>query len=202
MDKRPESLDNYGVLPGDAGFDPAGFSNNPKFGFKWYQEAEIVHGRVAQLAVLGNLVQGFYHFPGNPDWGVPVGAFDAVNPYTALTQVPAASLWQISLVIFGIELARIKRVINGDKPAGDLGLGQTGFNPFGFKYSEEEYFEKRVQEIKHGRLAMLGAIGILLQAKNSGLGVIEQLSPAFNFPDAVEVAKGTSELADFFPPGL
>ena len=41
--------------------------------------------------------------------------------------------------------------ISGDKAPGDLGLGQTGFNPFGFKYSEEEYFEKQVQEIKHGR---------------------------------------------------
>jgi hypothetical protein len=43
------------------------------------------------------------------------------------------------------------RIIRGDKEPGDLGLGQTGFNPFKFDYSEEEYFEKQVQEIKHGR---------------------------------------------------
>jgi hypothetical protein len=60
FDKRPPNLD--GSLPGDVGFDPAGFSNNPpkqwliggeERSLKWYREAEIVHGRVAQLAVLG-----------------------------------------------------------------------------------------------------------------------------------------------------
>lgn len=210
FDKRPENLD--GTLPGDAGFDPAGFSNNPPktwfYGgegnsLKWYQEAELVHGRVAQLAVLGTLVQGFgVHLPGNPAYGVADDAFAAVNPLEALTKVPEGGLWQIALVIFGIELARIKRVIKGDKAPGDLGLGQTGFNPFNFNYTPEEYFEKQVQEIKHGRLAMFGALGMLLQEKISGQGVVQQLSEAFTFPDAVGVALGPSELADYFPPGL
>ena len=210
FDKAPANLD--GTLPGDVGFDPAGFSNNPPktwlYGgetnsLKWYQEAEIVHGRVAQLAVLGSLVQGFgIHFPGNPAVGVAEDAFAAVNPLEALTKVPEGGLWQIALVIFGIELARIKRVIKGDKAPGDLGLGQTGYNPFNFNYTPEEYFEKQVQEIKHGRLAMFGAIGILLQEKISGQGVVQQLSGAFTFPDAVRVALGPSDLADYFPPGL
>lgn len=206
FDKRPENLD--GTLPGDVGFDPAGFTNNPPkiFGeessLKWYREAEIVHGRIAQLAVLGNLVQGVWHLPGNPAFGVAADAYSATNPFTALSQVPSGALWQISLVIFGIEINRIKRIIKGDKNPGDLGLGQTGFNPFGFKYTPEEYYEKQVQEIKHGRLAMFGAIGILLQASISGVGVDEQLSGAFTFPDATAVVKGTSELADFFPAGL
>jgi hypothetical protein len=208
FDKRPANLD--GTLPGDAGFDPAGFSNNPPKIYvetseplKWYREAEIVHGRVAQLAVLGTLVQGYgFHFPGNPAVGVPADAFAAVNPLTALTTVPAAGLWQIAFFIFAVELNRIKRVIKGDKAPGDLGLGQTGWNPFGFNYTPEEYFEKQVQEIKHGRLAMFGALGMLLQEKISGVGVVQQLSAAFSFPDAVAVARGPSELADYFPPGL
>ena len=62
FDKRPPALD--GTLAGDAGFDPAGFTNNLPFegliggetrSLKWYREAEIVHGRVAQLAVVGQL---------------------------------------------------------------------------------------------------------------------------------------------------
>ena len=149
FDSRPPNLD--GTLAGDAGFDPAGFSNSlPKpwliggegNSLKWYREAEIVHGRVAQLAVLGFLVPSLYHFPGNPTVGVAENAFAELNPYTALSTVPSAGLWQIALVIFGIELVRIKRIIRGDKNPGDLGLGQTGFNPFGFKYTDEEYFEK------------------------------------------------------------
>ena len=67
----------------------------------------------------------------------------------------------------------MKRVIRGDKAAGDLGLGQTGFNPFGFEYTEEQYFEKQTQEIKHGRLAMIGALGMLLQVSLDFRRVIE-----------------------------
>jgi hypothetical protein len=209
FDKRPPNLD--GSLAGDAGFDPAGFSNNPPKAWliggesrslKWYREAEIVHGRVAQLAVLGSLIPSFYHFPGNPAVGVADGAFAELNPFKALTTVPAEGLWQITLVIFGIELARIKRVIRGDKEPGDLGLGQGGFNPFGFKYSQEEYFEKQVQEIKHGRLAMFGILGILLQAQASGTGVVQQLAGAFTFPDERAILSGPGALGDYFPQGL
>ena len=209
FDSRPPNLD--GTLAGDAGFDPAGFSNNlPKpwliggegNSLKWYREAEIVHGRVAQLAVLGFLVPSFTHFAGNPAVGVPENAFAELNPYAALSTVPAAGLWQIALVIFGIELTRIKRIIRGDKNPGDLGLGQTGFNPFGFNYSDEEYFEKQVQEIKHGRLAMFGSLGMLLQAKASGVGVVQQLGDAFSFPDERAILNGPGVLGDYFPQGL
>lgn len=209
FDKRPAALD--GTLPGDYGFDPAGFTNNlPKSwliggesrSLKWYREAEIVHGRVAQLAIIGMLFPSWYHFAGNPEVGVPENAFAELNPYAALTTVPSAGLWQIVTVIFGIELARIKRVIRGDKEPGDLGLGQTGFNPFGFNYTPEEYYEKQVQEIKHGRLAMFGILGQLLQAKVSGVGIVQQLSDAFTFPDERAILTGPGALNDFFPPSI
>lgn len=209
FDRRPPNLD--GSLPGDVGFDPAGFSNNPPRqwliggqpgSLKWYREAEIVHGRVAQLAVLGMLIPSFYHFPGNPDVGVAENAFAELNPYKALTSVPAEGLWQITLIIFGIELNRIKRIIRGDKEPGDLGLGQTGFNPFNFNYTEEEYREKQVQEIKHGRLAMVGALGMLLQTAASGKSIPQQLAEAFTFPEERALLAGPGTLGDFFPPGL
>jgi len=204
FDKKPANLD--GTLAGDVGFDPAGFSNNPPAFFggdiKWYREAEIVHGRVAQLAVVGNVFPNWFHFPGGA-LGVPAEAYAEVNPYKALTTVPEGALWQIALVIFGVELARIKRVIKGDKAPGDLGLGQTGFNPFNFAYTPEQYFEKQTQEIKHGRLAMFGALGMLLQASNSGKGVVQQLGEALSFPDVTAVVTGgPGELGDYFPIGL
>lgn len=209
FDKRPANLD--GSLPGDVGFDPAGFTNNPPKqwlvggetrSLKWYREAEIVHGRVAQLAVVGNLFPAWFHFPGNPSAGVAADAFANLNPYGALTQVPEGGLWQIAVLIFGIELARMKRVIRGDKEPGDLGLGQTGYNPFNFEYTPEEYREKQVQEIKHGRLAMFGAIGILLQAKFSGMGITEQLGGAFSWLPEREILVGPGTLGDFFPPNI
>jgi len=209
FDKRPPNLD--GTLPGDKGFDPAGFSNNPprtwliggeSNSLKWYREAEIVHGRVAQLAFLGIFFPYLYHFQGNPAFGVPLDAYSKLNPYEALTSVPASGLIQISLLLFVIEVIRINRVIRGDKAPGDLGLGQGGFNPFGFNYTPEEYFKKQAQELEHGRTAMFGIIGLLLQAKVSGVDIVTQLSGGFVFPDERAPLIGPGTLNDYFPSGL
>jgi len=194
-------------LPGYAGFDPFGFTfaineDGAVNTFKWYREAEIVHGRVAQLAVVGTLFPAYAHFPGNPAIGVPADAFAELNPSKVLSTVPSTALGQIILAILAIELFRVQRVFFEGKEAGDLGLGQGGWNPFNFKYSEEEYFEKQTQEIKHGRLAMFGALGMLLQAGKSGIPVTQQLSEAFSMPESVEPLKGMGVLGDYFPPNL
>jgi Chlorophyll A-B binding protein len=205
MDRRPPNLD--GTLPGDFGFDPAGFSNNPPqfWGvkgspLKWYREAELMHGRIAQLAVVGNLFPAWAHWAGNSEVGLD--AYAEINPLKALSTVPAAALWQIAAFIFVLETLRIKRVLEGDKEAGDHGLGQGAFNPFQFNYSPEEYREKQVQEIKHSRLAMFGALGMLLQNANSGKGVVEQLGEAFTWPDDRAILNGMGTLGDYFPPNI
>ena len=208
FDKRPPGLD--GTLAGDVGFDPAGFTNNPNPikgipALKWYREAEITHGRVAMLATVGFFFPAIWHFPGGA-LGVAPDAYANLNPYGALTSVPEGALWQIAVAIFGVELVRIQRIIKGDKAPGDLGLGQTGFNPFNFNYTPEEYFEKQTQEIKHGRLAMFGILGMILQLNIAGKPFFQQLGEAFTFPDANAQAdivySPIGALNDFFPQGL
>ena len=49
--KRPSNLD--GSLAGDFGFDPLGFSGSDKDTLIFMREAEIKHGRLAMLAVVG-----------------------------------------------------------------------------------------------------------------------------------------------------
>eukprot|EP00608_Synchroma_pusillum_P010426 CAMPEP_0198421504 /NCGR_PEP_ID=MMETSP1452-20131203/1680_1 /TAXON_ID=1181717 /ORGANISM="Synchroma pusillum, Strain CCMP3072" /LENGTH=240 /DNA_ID=CAMNT_0044141717 /DNA_START=66 /DNA_END=788 /DNA_ORIENTATION=- len=198
FDKRPINLD--GSLPGDVGFDPAGFSNNPPLpwliggdgarSLKWYREAELVHGRVAMLAFLGWITPEYLH--------IPAPVFEEKNPLAALYTAPGAGLVQISMAIFLIEVWRIKRVIRGDKEAGDLGLGQGEgrWNPLKLSFSDEEYRLMQVREIKHGRLAMFGILGCILQAKASGVGVITQLGSAFSVPS------GRDQLPSFFPEGI
>merc|ERR1712029_121979 len=69
---------------------------------------------------------------------------------------------------------------------GDLQLGQgpgPRINPFGLNYTPEEFFEKQVQEIKHCRLAMLGAFGLYCQCANSGLDIKAQIGGALTMPD-------------------
>merc|ERR1712029_1275015 len=71
---------------------------------------------------------------------------------------------------------------------GDLQLGQgpgPRINPFGLNYTPEEFYEKQVQEIKHCRLAMLGAFGLYCQCANSGLDIKEQIGGALPMPDYV-----------------
>jgi len=204
FDKRPPGLD--GTLAGDVGFDPAGFTNNPNPikgipALKWYREAEITHGRVAMLATVGFFFPAIWHFPGGA-LGVEADAYANLNPYGALTSVPEGCLWQIAVFIFGLEMARIQRCIKGDKGAGNLGLGQTGFNPFNFNYTPEEYLEKQVQEIKHGRLAMFGILGMILQLNVVGKPFFQQLGDAFSMPAAREVLQGPGYLNDYFPQGL
>ena len=197
----PDTLD--GSLVGDVGFDPIGFSTAP-FGnwfdvgqktsmtdLEWLREAEITHGRIAQLAVLGFIWPSvFGTFPGN-DWS-GVDVYSYTNPTEALDHVPVFAIEQIAGFMIWVELNRVKfiREDGSSRLPGDLRLGQGEgrWNPFGLNYSPEEYEAKQLQEIKHCRLAMLGAVGLWFQAVNSGSDIASQLGGALTSPDYVAKA--------------
>jgi hypothetical protein len=197
----PDTLD--GSLVGDAGFDPVGFSTAPfakwfdvgqktsMSDIEWLREAEITHGRIAQLAVLGFIWPSvFGTFPGN-EWS-GVDAYSYTNPTEALSHVPVFAIEQIAAGMIWVELYRVKciREDGADRLPGDLRLGQGAgrSNPFKFDYTPEEYEEKQLQEIKHCRLAMLGALGLWLQAVYSGTDIGTQLGAAFEAPAYVAKA--------------
>ena len=57
--------DEVGALPPTGFWDPLGLvADGDKAKFDLYREAELKHGRVAMLAVLGYIVQEFYRLPG------------------------------------------------------------------------------------------------------------------------------------------
>merc|ERR1711904_117998 len=88
-----------GELVGDVGFDPLGFSKYApgawRFGdegdgsLKIFREAELMHGRIAQLACLGWVFPEIAHFPGKD------GAFGKMNPFEAVDAIPNAGWYQI-----------------------------------------------------------------------------------------------------------
>ena len=187
----PGTLD--GSMVGDVGFDPLGFSTSPvgpwftgingnnggTSNLNWYHEAELMHGRIAQLAVLGFIVPGFVTLPGNSDVGFD--AYSNTNPLEAFSTVPKLAILQIFLFMSFLEIKRINIIKEKGENyiPGDLGIGQgegERFNPFGFDYSPEDYENKQLQELKHGRLAMLGIFGLWAQCQASGMGVVEQYS--------------------------
>jgi len=196
--KAPATLD--GSMLGDVGFDPLGFSTTPVGPWfaglegrngvigdlNWYREAELIHGRIAQLAVLGFLGPGLLGtFPGN-DW-TGVDAYSNTNPLEAFSQVPGLALLQIFGLMTFFEFRRIGIIQEegSSYQPGDLRIGQGAgrYNPFGLNYTPEEYEEKRLQELKHCRLAMVAIFGLWAQAQASGVGVVEQLSGALTAPE-------------------
>jgi len=194
----PATLD--GSMLGDVGFDPLGFSTTPvgpwftggegrngQIGdLAWYREAELIHGRIAQVAVVGFLAPGLFGtLPGN-EW-TGVDAYSNLNPLEAFSQVPGLAILQIFLFMTYLEIRRIN-IINEEGAAyqaGDLriGQGEGRWNPFGLDYSPEAYEEKQLQELKHCRLAMIGVFGLWAQAQASGVGVTEQIGAALTTPE-------------------
>lgn len=195
----PATLD--GSLPGDVGFDPVGFSTTPMASFfdsktaakdtmtdvQWMREAELTHGRIAQLACLGFIWPAcFGTFPGN-EW-TGTDAYSYTNPIEELQHVPGEAVGQLILVFSLIEFRRVSLIKRQgpNRMPGDLQLGQgpgPRINPFGLNYTPEEFFEKQVQEIKHCRLAMLGAFGLFCQCANSGLDINAQIGGALTVPE-------------------
>jgi len=195
-----------GSYVGDVGFDPLGFSKYAPgawwFGeegdgsLKIFREAELMHGRIAQLACLGWIYPELYHFPGNEKVGVD--AFGKMNPYEAVDAIPSAGWLQILGFMASLEILRLNRLTSPDYIPGDLGLGQGEgrWNPFGFEYTAEEYEEKQLQEIKHSRLAMLGIVGLAAKSSGTDIGVLQQIGESFSSPEFV------SKAGFYFPEGV
>jgi len=194
----PATLD--GSMLGDVGFDPLGFSTTPVgpwflgnegrqgriSDLNWYREAELIHGRIAQLAVLGFIAPGLFGtLPGN-DW-TGKDAYSYTDPLEAFNKCPKLALLQIILFMTFLEVRRINIIKEegSSYQPGDLriGQGEGRWNPFDLNYSPEQYEEKRLQELKHCRLAMVGIFGLWAQALASHQSVAEQIGKGLTVPD-------------------
>jgi len=141
---------NLDGLVGDSGFDPLGLSN--VLPIDWMVEAELKHGRVCMLAVVGMIAPGIAHLPGR-DFDV-VAAHNANLANGAMSQI---LLWTGLLEV--TSLIAIVQMLEGSgrKP------GDYGFDPMGF--SKKGNTERMaLAEVKNGRLAMLAFSGMITQA--------------------------------------
>jgi len=190
-----------GEFIGDVGFDPLGLSTNRKL-LPWYREAELAHGRVSMMAVLGYTVQVS---------GLKIEPFltkyptSSEDPLLAASQVPLGGWLQIILLITFVEVWRFKNVISQEGVApGDLGWNVQapvkGNRPewigptFSAAYSPEEFALMQLREIKHCRLAMLGWAVMTVINAETGKGV--SVIPMWERPEYA----GT--VGDFIPRGI
>ena len=111
--------------------------------FNQYRTAELKHGRVAQLAVLGYIVPEVFKFPGNIASGV---TFESIpNGIAAIEAVPALGWMQMIFAIGAVDYY------------GFLTLGDTEAKG----KSAEELATAKNQELSHGRLAMIAILELL-----------------------------------------
>jgi hypothetical protein len=141
-----------GLAGAETGFDPLYLSNF--MDIKWLREAELKHGRLCMLAVVGWLtVDAGITFPGPAFEGIKsIAAHDAA--------VKSGWMWALLASVSALEAIHMSVVVPKlDGDWGDWEPGNYGVDPL--KKATEN---RKIAELKNGRLAMLGFSGLVTQA--------------------------------------
>jgi hypothetical protein len=172
---RPPLLD--GSMAGDVGFDPLGLSNIDDVGIDlyWLREAEIKHGRVAMLAVVGFLqVECFGPAPGCEAATAKCQTDAFWQIWNSHPQYIAAGLIGIMMIEAVSGIATTSGRESGDRAPGDFGLDPLG-------YMKGPKAEKlKAQEVANGRLAMWAASGLIMQGCTNHMGGVEAMTASLN----------------------
>eukprot|EP00522_Entomoneis_paludosa_P016190 CAMPEP_0172440040 /NCGR_PEP_ID=MMETSP1065-20121228/834_1 /TAXON_ID=265537 /ORGANISM="Amphiprora paludosa, Strain CCMP125" /LENGTH=247 /DNA_ID=CAMNT_0013188819 /DNA_START=36 /DNA_END=780 /DNA_ORIENTATION=- len=165
--------EELGVQPPLGLWDPFGLLNGAdQERFERLRYVEIKHGRIAQLAFLGNILPraGIY-LPGNIDYSgdafssYPHGIAAIKGP----DAIPFEGIGQIICFIGFLEITFMKDVPGtGNEFVGDF---RNGFIDFGWDtFSEEEKLSKRAIELNNGRAAQLGILGLMVHEEIQKIG--------------------------------
>lgn len=153
----PANLNHYEAA-GNYGFDPLGFSNWVNVDF--LREAELKHGRICQLAVVGFAATdlGFrvYPDPNGLHQVSSIAAHDMALSYGGMNQI---FLW---LGIFEIiSTVAVNQMVNegSGRVPGDFAL-----DPMKWCKDEKTTADMKLKEIVHCRLAMFAFSGMVTQA--------------------------------------
>jgi Chlorophyll A-B binding protein len=112
--------------------------------FDQYRTAELKHGRVAQLAVIGYIVPEVFRFPGEIAPGLKFA--DVPNGVAAIDAIPALGWAQIFFLIGAVDYY------------GFLGNFELGQAP---SLDAAELEKRQLNELQHGRLAQLAVLELL-----------------------------------------
>mmetsp|Transcript_22935 Transcript_22935/g.32097 ORF Transcript_22935/g.32097 Transcript_22935/m.32097 type:complete len:205 (-) Transcript_22935:211-825(-) len=151
---KPEKLD--GSMPGDVGFDPMGLSEI-QADLKYARWAELKHGRICMLAIVGMVTQQYGPF--GSGWHVPGDQFTNTDPFGAVSSVGFVGNMQIFAAIATLEFATFN-LHYGEGTPGDIGWDFLGLLD---GKSDEEVKRTMEQEIVHCRLAMIAFVGASVQ---------------------------------------
>eukprot|EP00565_Helicotheca_tamesis_P009646 CAMPEP_0185727754 /NCGR_PEP_ID=MMETSP1171-20130828/3355_1 /TAXON_ID=374046 /ORGANISM="Helicotheca tamensis, Strain CCMP826" /LENGTH=199 /DNA_ID=CAMNT_0028396381 /DNA_START=29 /DNA_END=628 /DNA_ORIENTATION=- len=144
--------------------------NDEKFTF--FREAEITHGRVAMLAMLGQLVvRAGFHWDGDFE-GV---AYADIPPGFAAFDVMPAGLKADIIATMAFLQCGVRNIEGtGNEFPGDY---RNGWIDFGWdNFTDEQKLKKRAIELNNGRAAMMGITGLMVHEQlHTSLPIIGQL---------------------------
>ena len=162
-------------------FDPLGLLDDAdQERFDRLRYVEIKHGRISQLAFLGNIItRAGVHLSGNIDYAghsfdsCPNGIAAVLGP----DAIPTAGLTQLIAFIGSLELGVMKDSANGAAPGDFPGDFRNGALDFGWdSFDEETKLSKRAIELNNGRAAMMGILGLMVHEQLGGeLPVVGQM---------------------------
>merc|ERR1719502_1283979 len=149
---------------------------------KRYREAEVTHGRVAMLSVIGFLVAESFH----PLFGGEIVG-PAIDHLTEVRKVQPEFFELLAVVIGIVETSRAqngwvppaqvegKQFLNDDYYPGDI-----NFDPLGLKPEDPaEFAEMQTKELQHGRLAMLAVSAFVAQEFVNDVAILENLGDMY-----------------------
>jgi len=148
-------------------FDPLGFSK--KGNIAVYRNAELKHGRVCMLAVLGQIVAEKFH-PFFDAWGDGPFVSDVASHFTPTA---AGNFWPAYWIMTaGHEFAtELSGGYNEDPTS--RAPGDYGFDPLNLKPKDAAEFKTlQNKELNNGRLAMFAAAGFMAQELVTGKSIL------------------------------
>jgi len=162
-----------GAQPPLGFFDPLGMLDDAdQERFDRLRYVEIKHGRISQLAFLGQIVtRNGIHLSGDIDYSGH--SFDSFpNGWAAINGPDAISgsgLGQIVFFVGTLELGVMKDEANGAAPGDFPGDFRNGALDFGWDTFDAETQDfKRGVELNNGRAAMMGILGLMVHEQLGG----------------------------------
>merc|ERR1719183_1254856 len=142
-------------MVGNADFDPWGLSTPQNI--KWMREAELKHGRMAQLAWAGYVAVDIgIKFPG--------AKYAALSSYTAHEGTATLELFYLLLFVGTAETIGFSQIYSMMDGSLDREAGDFGFDPLGLCATPELTQKYKLAELTHGRLAMLAFSAVVTQS--------------------------------------
>ncbi len=159
-------------------FDPLNLCNEDNFAS--YREAELKHGRIAMLAILGNTLPDIFHSKIIPPCNVYLSPSHNLHfcdvPYSgwkALLTIPVMGWVQIVALIGFLETQVFIQRDEKDLP-GDYGLGYFGLR------DKRRHWRSLKSELENGRLAMVGFTIQIIYELVSGNTVVHDIMSKLN----------------------